>query len=163
MKVVGMVWLAALAAAMAGNVMAEEASAPPEERAKANFHDATRLDRRITRVRENGKRDLRKTNGRVAENAKAIEANSERIDLLEKSLKAPEDKIDEVGALAAALDFERPLTGKAFRLALGTATYEGEAALALGLTAQKGTFDAAVGVSTTGDETLGKASVGVSF
>jgi hypothetical protein len=162
MKVVGMVLLLGVALALAADLPGGAAFAAPED-AKWYGNEPTRLDGRISRVRDRGKERLASANSRIAKNTAAINETTARVELVEQKVKDADDRIEEIGALSSALDFQRPLSGKTFRLGLGTAAFEGEAAFAIGLTAQKGAFDAAVGVSTTGDETMGKGSVGVSF
>ena len=99
----------------------------------------------------------------IAQNAQALVAHDQAV----QSLNARVDKL-ETGltrgiALLAALDFARPAEGKWLRVSVGTGTYDSETTAGLGMTVVHGRFDLSAGVATTGSESLGKASVGVSF
>jgi hypothetical protein len=99
----------------------------------------------------------------VAQNSRDIEETQLRVD----DLKLRIDKVDEEAsqgtALLSAVDFQRPLEGKKFRLGLGTGAYNGESAFGVSLTTVVGQFDLSIGGAASGGDALGKAAVGYSW
>lgn len=123
-----------------------------------------------TTATEQNTSDIAENKSDISKNAKDIATNSERITENANSITELDEKISHLDeelkrgvAMVAALDFERPLPGKTYRLALGGGSYESESAVALGLTAVKGSMDFGVGVAMSGSDTLAKGSVGFSF
>jgi hypothetical protein len=117
----------------------------------------------LTEASSRNTKQIDKNSEAIEQNHAEIERNTKQIAEITEEMDQLDRKLDRTVALVAALDFERPLAGKTARFSLGSSVFEGKSAVGFGLTAVKGVFDTALGISTTGDETLGKASIGVSF
>ena len=99
----------------------------------------------------------------ISSNTTQINNLSNRADANSARINSLDGKIDKVGALAAALDLQRPIDGKTFRLALDLGSYEDEIAYAVTLTTVKGRFDLGGGVALTSGEIMGKVSLGLNW
>jgi len=96
----------------------------------------------------------------ISSNTTQISNLSNRVDANSSRIKSLDGKIDKVGALAAALDLQRPIDGKTFRIAFDLGAYEDEIAYAVTFTTVKGRFDLVGGIAFTSGETMGKVSAG---
>ena len=85
---------------------------------------------------------------------------SEKIDNLNSELN---EKINEVAALSAALDFQRPAPGKNYRVFTGFGQFQGKTAIGVGVTGVFRDFDYGIGASFSANQILTKGSVGWSF
>ncbi len=66
-------------------------------------------------------------------------------------------------AMASALSIMAPAPGATNRLALGTAAFSGQGAVSINYTHQSGGIDMSFAAAFSGNQTLGKAAVGVSW
>jgi hypothetical protein len=105
----------------------------------------------------------RSNSGQVQQNTLAIAKQAAEIDRLDHEVSKLDTRVSDATALSSALDFQRPKEGKPMRVSLGSALYDDRSAVGVGLTAVYRDLDMAVGFSSTGDESLGKASIGFSF
>ena len=99
----------------------------------------------------------------VASLSNGVNTNSTRIDSLTSKVRALDNKIDVVGALAAALEIERPIEGKTFRLGADVGFFGTETALGVSFSAIKGSVDFGGGIAFASNERMGKASVGLNW
>jgi len=99
----------------------------------------------------------------ISNNTGQIALNAQTLLNLDKKIDKVEDDLIKGMSLFSAMDFQRPVDGKTFRLSIGTGSYQGESALGLSLTAVINSIDFSVGVATAGSKEAGKASIGFSF
>lgn len=85
-----------------------------------------------------------------------------RLDLVEQDISILSKRIDQVGALSAAIDIQRPIAGKSFRIGADVGVFRDQAAVGISASgvSKSQPIDFGVGLATTGSETMGKASVG---
>ena len=110
----------------------------------------------------------------LSENVSSIEKNvsglnsrvnnlSHRVDQLDTGLNDLNDKVDQVGALAAALEIERPIAGKTFRLGADVGFFGDETAVGLSFSTIRGRWDGGAGIAFARDESMGKVSAGLNW
>ena len=121
-------------------------------RAGATDEDIAAVSKQV----DKNTKQIAKNTQQLQQNAAAIEANAAKIDRLE------EENNSSIAAMGA-VDFQRPLPGKAMRLALGAAEYSDKAGVGLSLSVVKGSIDLAIGVGAAEDATVAKGSIGISF
>ena len=92
-----------------------------------------------------------------------VSAIDNRLTSLETKVGKLSKRIDQVGALSAALDLEMPAPGKNFRLGISTGIFGNQVAIGTGLTTRIKDFDIGAGVAFSGDLLMAKASAGVSW
>lgn len=86
-----------------------------------------------------------------------------RLDGQDEKIRELADEIETVAAMAAAIDLQRPMPGKSFRVGVTTGVYQSTTALGVSLTGQTGSWDVGIGGSTANGQVLGKAGVGFSW
>ena len=87
-----------------------------------------------------------------------------RLDDVNERLDSLNEKLNEITALNAALDFQRPAPGKNYRVFTGFGQFQDKVAVGIGVTGTFRTdFDYGVGVSFSANQVLTKGSVGWSF
>jgi hypothetical protein len=102
-------------------------------------------------------------NGRVNNLNGRVNNLDKRVDKLGAGLNKLSDKVDKVGALAAALDVERPIDGKTFRLGMDVGFFEDETALGLSFSTIRGRWDGGAGVAFADGVQMGKVSAGINW
>ena len=85
------------------------------------------------------------------------------MDRLDKQYSQLSDKVDKVGALAAALEIERPVSGKMYRLGADLGFFGDETAVGLSFSTIRGPWDGGAGVAFASGETMGKVSAGFNW
>jgi hypothetical protein len=104
-----------------------------------------------------------KLGGRVDNLDKRVGHLDKRVDKLDAGLNKLSDKVDKVGALAAALEIERPIDGKTFRLGMDVGFFEDETALGLSFSTIRGRWDGGAGVAFADGVQMGKVSAGINW
>lgn len=101
--------------------------------------------------------------GRMTGAENRLGAVEGRLDLQDQKLQELADEIETVAAMAAAIDIQRPLPGKTFRVGVSGGAYQSTTAVGLSLSGQAGPWDVGVGGSTANGEVMGKAAAGFSW
>ncbi|HEX8373525.1 MAG TPA: prefoldin domain-containing protein [Chthoniobacterales bacterium] len=73
------------------------------------------------------------------------------------------ERLNEVAALNAALDFQRPAPGKSHRVFTGFGQFQDKTAVGIGITGVYKNFDYGIGASFSANQMLTKGSIGWSF
>lgn len=101
--------------------------------------------------------------GRMTGAENRLDGVEGRLDLQEQKLQELADEIETVAAMAAAIDIQRPLPGKTFRVGVSGGAYQSTTAVGLSLSGQAGPWDVGVGGSTANGQVMGKAAAGFSW
>jgi len=99
----------------------------------------------------------------IASHDSRISSLEDKTDLLSYRIEELDDKIGRVGAMAAALNIQRPLDGKKFRVGMDVGFYDGKTAIGIAGSTVAGNVDIGGGVAFTGGEVMGKAGVGFNW
>ena len=141
---------------IAGNAAAiAQASAAADRNARAIAAQETVLDDAVAQINFQSYR-MGEFSLQLADHGAAISDLYGRVERLDR-------KIARAAALFGAMDFQRPLPGKTFRVGMGGGTYDDESAVGWTFTAVVGPVDLSVGAALASGEYGGKASVGFSF
>lgn len=93
-----------------------------------------------------------------------VDDHEQRLLSLETEISRLDRRINQVGALSAAMDIQRPVSGKTFRLGADLGHFRGETAIGISASGIIGNkIDVGIGFATTRDEKMGKASIGINW
>ena len=88
---------------------------------------------------------------------------SDQLEKISDDIDRLSERLNEVAALNAALDFQRPAPGKSHRVFTGFGQFQDKTAVGIGITGVYKNFDYGVGASFSANQMLTKGSVGWSF
>ena len=108
-------------------------------------------------------KQIQKNTKMIAQNTAAIQEQAKELDALNAKVRNTEEKNNSNVAAMGAIDFQRPLPGKAMRAALGAAESGEKAGVGVSLSLVKGDLDVSLGVGVAENATVAKGSVGFSF